>query len=134
MSWDRTHKHRRSLALTTTNLMMCASSRTSAPPSLTTSLWTQRSTRGLGRQLQLSLVARLECGQAPSCLWAGTTNTRAIATAMVVTSSRSTDRGPNEILSMGPRVRRDATGSRSYVLCVVSVEVLWVRRGTGCTQ
>ena len=32
------------------------------------SLWTQRSTIGLGRQLQLSLVARLECGQAPSCL------------------------------------------------------------------
>ena len=28
----------------------------------------QRSTRGLGRQLQLSLVSRLECGHAPSCL------------------------------------------------------------------
>ena len=35
---------------------------------LTTSPWTQRSTRGLGRQLQLSPVSRLECGQAPSCL------------------------------------------------------------------
>ena len=68
MSWDRTHKHRRSLAFTTTNSMLSASSPTSAPPSLTTSHWTQRSTRGLGRQLQLSLVARLECGQAPSCL------------------------------------------------------------------
>ena len=33
-----------------------------------TSLWTQRSTRGLGRQLQLSPVAQLECGHAPSCL------------------------------------------------------------------
>ena len=29
---------------------------------------TQRSTRGLGRKLQLSFVARLECGQAPICL------------------------------------------------------------------
>ena len=65
---DRTHKHRRSLAFTTMNSMLSASSPTSAPPSLTTSHWTQRSTRGLGRQLQLSLVARLECGQAPSCL------------------------------------------------------------------
>ena len=37
---------------------------------------------------------------------------------------------PNEILSMGPLVRHDATGSRSYVLCVVSVEIPWVRRGT----
>ena len=37
---------------------------------------------------------------------------------------------PNEILSMGPLVRHDATGSRSYVLCVVSVELPWVRRGT----
>ena len=64
MSWDRTHKHRRLLAFTTTNSMLSASSPTSAPPSLTTSHWTQRSTRGLGRQLQLSLVARLECGQA----------------------------------------------------------------------
>ena len=43
---------------------------------------------------------------------------------------RKMTRAPNEILSMGPRVRRDATGSRSYVLCVVSVEVPWVRRGT----
>ena len=42
----------------------------------------------------------------------------------------STDRAPNEILSMGPRVRHDATGSRSCVLCVVSVEVPWVRRVT----
>ena len=49
--------------------MLSASSPISAPPSLTTSHWTQRSTRGLGRQLQLSLVARLECGEALSCLW-----------------------------------------------------------------
>ena len=63
-----TYTHRRSLAFTTTNSMLSASSPTSAPPSLTTSHWTHRSTRGLGRQLQLSLVARLECGQAPSCL------------------------------------------------------------------
>ena len=69
MPWDRTHKHRRSLACSTTNSMLSASSPTSAPPSLTTSHWPQRSTRGLGRQLQLSLVARLECGQAPICLW-----------------------------------------------------------------
>ena len=68
-AWDRTHKHRRLLAFTITNSMLSASSPTSAPQSPTTSLWTQRSTRGLGRQLQLSLVARLECGQAPSCLW-----------------------------------------------------------------
>ena len=33
-----------------------------------TSPWTQRSTRGLGRQLQLSLVSRLACGHAPSFL------------------------------------------------------------------
>ena len=61
--------HRRSLAFTTTNSMLSARSPTSAPPSLTTSHWTQRSTGGLGRKLQLSLVARLECGQAPSCPW-----------------------------------------------------------------
>ena len=66
--WDRTHKHRRSLAFMTSNSMLSASSPTAAPPSLTTSHWTQRSTRGLGRQLQFSLVARLECGQAPICL------------------------------------------------------------------
>ena len=36
MSWDRTHKHRRLLAFTTTNSMVSASSPTSAPPSLTT--------------------------------------------------------------------------------------------------
>ena len=54
---------------TTVNSMLSAISTTSAPPSLTTAPWTQRSTRGLGRQLQLSLVSRLECGQAPSCLW-----------------------------------------------------------------
>ena len=60
--------HRQSLAFTTTNSMLSASSPTAAPPSLTPSHWTQKSTRGLGRQLQLSLVARLECGQAPSCL------------------------------------------------------------------
>ena len=69
MSWDRTHKHRRSLAFTITNSMLSASSPTSAPQSPTTSLWTQRSTRGSARQLQLSLVARLECGQGTSCLW-----------------------------------------------------------------
>ena len=69
MSWDRTHKHRRSKAFTTTNSMMSASSPTSVPPSLTMSHWAQTATRWLGRQLQLSLVARLECGQAPSCLW-----------------------------------------------------------------
>ena len=69
ISWDRIQKHRRSLALTTMNSMLSASSPTSAPPSLITSPWTQRSTRGLGRQLQLSLVSRLECGQAPTCLW-----------------------------------------------------------------
>ena len=62
------HTHRRSLAFTTANSMLSASSPTSAPQSPTTSLWTQRSTRGLGRQLQLSLVAWLESGQAPSCL------------------------------------------------------------------
>ena len=51
MSWDRTQsKHCRSLPSTTTNLMLSASSPMSAPPSLTTSPWTQRSTRGLGRQ------------------------------------------------------------------------------------
>ena len=50
----------RLLPSTTTNLMLSASSPTSAPPSLTTSPWTQRSTRGLGRQRQLSLVSRLE--------------------------------------------------------------------------
>ena len=69
MSWDRTQKHRRSLPSTTTHSMLSASSPTSAPPSLTTSPWTQRSTRELGRQLQVSLVSQLECGQAPSCLW-----------------------------------------------------------------
>ena len=63
MSRDRTNKHRRSLSLTTTNSMLFASSATSAPPSLTTSPWTQISTRGLGRQLQLSLVVRLKCGK-----------------------------------------------------------------------
>ena len=61
-------KHCQSLPSTTMNSMLSASSPTSAPPLLTTSPWTQRSTRGLGRQLQLSLVSRLECGQAPSCL------------------------------------------------------------------
>ena len=40
----------------------------SAPPSLTTSPWTQMSIKVLGMQLQLSLVSRLECGQAQSCL------------------------------------------------------------------
>ena len=30
-------------------------------------LWTQRSTSGLGRQLQFSLISRLECAQAPRC-------------------------------------------------------------------
>ena len=35
---------------------------------ITDNLWTQISTRGLGRQLQLSPISRLECGQAPSCL------------------------------------------------------------------
>ena len=69
MSWGRSQKHCQSLPSTTMNSMLSASSPTSAPPSLTTSHWTQRSTRGLGRQLQLSLVSRLECGQAPSCLW-----------------------------------------------------------------
>ena len=69
ISWDWTLKHRLSLAFTTTNSMLSASSPTSAPPSLTTSHWTQRSTKGLGRQLQLSLVAWLESGQAPSYLW-----------------------------------------------------------------
>ncbi len=54
MSWDRTLKHRRSLPSTTRNSMLSASSPTSAPPSLTTSPSTQRYTRGLGRQLQLS--------------------------------------------------------------------------------
>ena len=69
MSWDRTQKHRRSLPSTTRNSMLSASSPTSAPPSLTTSPSTQRYTRGLGRQLQLSPVSRIACGQAPSCLW-----------------------------------------------------------------
>ena len=68
LSWDSTHKDCRLLSFTTTNSMMSVSSPTATPPSLTTSHWTQRSSRGLGRLLQLSLVARLECGQAPSCL------------------------------------------------------------------
>ena len=80
MSWDRTHKHRRSLEFTTTNSMLSASSPTSAPPSLTTSHWTQRSTRGLGRELQLSLVARLECGQAQ------VTTTMAVYIACVIST------------------------------------------------
>ena len=63
-----TQKHCRSLQSTTMNSMMSASSPTSAPPSLTTSPWTQISTRRLVRQLQLSLVSRIECGQAPSYL------------------------------------------------------------------
>ena len=46
------------------NAILSANSQTSTPPSLTTSLWKQRSTRGLERQLQLSPVSRLECGQA----------------------------------------------------------------------
>ena len=54
MSWDRIQKHRRSLPSTTMNSMLSANSPTSAPPSLTTYLWMQRSTRGLGRPLQLS--------------------------------------------------------------------------------
>ena len=45
MSWDRTHTHRRLLAFTTTNLVLSGSAPTAAPPSLTTSHWTQRSTR-----------------------------------------------------------------------------------------
>ena len=69
MSWDRTQKHRRSLPSTIVNTMLSASSPTSAPSSLTTSHWTQRSTRGLERQLQLSPVSRLKCGEAPSCPW-----------------------------------------------------------------
>ena len=52
MSWDRTQTHRRSLSSTTTNSMLSASSPTAAPPSLTTSPWTQRSIRGLGRRLK----------------------------------------------------------------------------------
>ena len=43
--------------LTISLKMLSANSPTSSPPSLTTSLWTQRSTRGLGRQLQLSPVS-----------------------------------------------------------------------------
>ena len=62
MSWDRTHTQRRLLAFTTTNSLLSPSSPTAAPPSLTTSHLTQRSTRGLGRQRQLSLAARLEYG------------------------------------------------------------------------
>ena len=50
------------------NSMLSDNSPTSAPPSLTTSPWTHKSTRGLGRQLQFSLVSRLECGQASRCL------------------------------------------------------------------
>ena len=43
--------------------------------------------------------------------------------------------GPQMIYCLwAPRVRRDATGNRSYVLRVVSIEVPWMRRGTGCTQ
>ena len=64
MSWDRIQKHRRSLPSTTMNSMLSVNSHTSAPPSLTISLWTQRSTRGLERQLQRSPVSRLECRQA----------------------------------------------------------------------
>ena len=68
MSWDRTHKHRRSLPSTTMDSILSASPPTSAPPSLTTSHWTHISTRGLARQRQLSSVSLLECGQAPICL------------------------------------------------------------------
>ena len=39
------------------------------PPKLQSMIeFFERSTRGLGRQLQLSLASLLECGQAPSCL------------------------------------------------------------------
>ena len=54
MSWERTQMHRRSLPSKTMNSMLSVRSPTSAPPSLTTSHWTQRSTRWLGRQLQLT--------------------------------------------------------------------------------
>ena len=51
----------------TMNSMLSASLPTSNPPSLTISHSTQRSTRWLGRQLQLSPVSRLECGEAQIC-------------------------------------------------------------------
>ena len=45
------------------NSMLSVSSPNSGPPSLTISPWTHRSTRVLGRQLQLSPFLRLECGR-----------------------------------------------------------------------
>ena len=60
MSRDRIQKHRRSLPSTTINSMMSANSPTSAPPLLTTSLWTQRSTRGFKAASTLArLTARV---------------------------------------------------------------------------
>ena len=60
--------HYRSLSSTTTNSILSDSSPTQVPSSLTTYPRTQRSTRGFGRQLQLSLVSRLEYEKDPSCL------------------------------------------------------------------
>ena len=51
------------ITIETMNSMLSVSSPNSGPPSLTISPWTQRSTRGLGRQLQLSPVSQLECGR-----------------------------------------------------------------------
>ena len=67
MSWDRTHKHPRSLPSTTMNSMLSPSVH---QPRLHHD-WQplQRSTRGLARQLQLSPVSRLRRGQDPSCIW-----------------------------------------------------------------
>ena len=56
--WRRRNPDTRSLPSTTTNSNLSVSSPTSAPPWIV-----------LDRQLQLWLVSRLECGQAPDCLW-----------------------------------------------------------------
>ena len=54
-SWQRSQRHRQSSPSTTANSKP-------APPSPTTSRWTHRSTRGSGRQLQLSPASLLACG------------------------------------------------------------------------
>ena len=63
---DRIQRHRRSLPSTTTNSMLSASSPTSAPPSLTTSPWTQRSTRELAASSLARLTARMWTNPKPS--------------------------------------------------------------------
>ena len=88
------HHHRRlwTLCCLTVHLDII----TSVPPSLTTSPWAQRSTRGLGRYLQLSHVSRLECGQSPSCWWRHRWQSR-----------DSTDKGPcNWPREVGPTLNQ----------------------------